>query len=131
MNAKILSHADRPIKASELMNLYQDAGWWPERSEKDIENMLKRDVSMGVWSEGRLIGFARAITDGKFRAYIEGVVVHSECKKSGIGTELMEKLVEELTHIDVISLFCGEELIPFYEQNKFKPNNSQVVMHRK
>jgi len=32
--------------------------------------MLKQDISIGVWSDDNLIGFARAVSDGKFRAYI-------------------------------------------------------------
>lgn len=39
--------------------------------------------------------------------------------------------LDELSHIDIISLFCGEELIPFYEQNNFKSSKSQFVLHRK
>ncbi|WP_418302906.1 GNAT family N-acetyltransferase [Lysinibacillus fusiformis] len=128
---QFLSFSERPIKGTELMMLYKDAGWWEERKEKDIENMLKQDISIGVWIEDNLIGFARAVSDGKFRAYIEDVVIHNEFQKTGIGTKLVSKLLDELSHIDVISLFCGEELISFYEKNNFKFSKSQYVMHKK
>ncbi len=131
MNMQFLSFSERPIKGTELMMLYKDAGWWEERKEKDIENMLKQDISIGVWIEDNLIGFARAVSDGKFRAYIEDVVIHNEFQKTGIGTKLVSKLLDELSHIDVISLFCGEELISFYEKNNFKFSKSQYVMHKK
>ncbi|MGE7946331.1 GNAT family N-acetyltransferase [Lysinibacillus sp. NPDC093688] len=128
---QFLSFSERPIKGTELMMLYKNAGWWAERKENDIENMLKKDISIGVWIDGNLIGFARAVSDGKFRAYIEDVVIHNEFQKAGLGTTLVSKLLDELTHIDVISLFCGEELIPFYEKNNFKFSKSQYVLHRK
>ncbi|MFA1736249.1 GNAT family N-acetyltransferase [Lysinibacillus fusiformis] len=128
---QFLSFSERPIKGIELMMLYKDAGWWEERKEKDIENMLKQDISIGVWIDDNLIGFARAVSDGKFRAYIEDVVIHNEFQKAGIGTKLVSKLLDELSHIDVISLFCGEELISFYEKNNFKFSKSQYVMHKK
>ncbi|KMY50075.1 hypothetical protein [Peribacillus loiseleuriae] len=35
---------ERTIKAIELMKLYNDAGWWEERKEQDIEEMLKREI---------------------------------------------------------------------------------------
>jgi len=38
-------------------------------------------MSIGVWSDENLIGFARAVSDGKFRVYIEDVVIHNEFKK--------------------------------------------------
>ena len=93
--------------------------------------MLKREISVGAWKGHVLIGFARAVTDGKFRAYIEDVVLHTEFQKSGIGTKMVSQLLKELSHIEVISLFCEENLIPFYEKNKFKYSKSQFVMHRK
>lgn len=113
------------------MILYKDAGWWEERKEEDIEEMLKQDISIGAWIDDNLIGFARAISDGKFRAYIEDVVIHNEFQNTGIGTKLVSKLLDELTHIDVISLFCSEDLISFYEKNNFKFSRSQYVLHRK
>ncbi|MFJ7700419.1 GNAT family N-acetyltransferase [Lysinibacillus fusiformis] len=128
---QLLSFSERPIKGTELMMLYKNAGWWEERKEKDIENMLKQDISIGVWIDDNLIGFARAVSDGKFRAYIEDVVIHNEFQKMGIGTKLVSKLLDELSHIDVISLFCGEELISFYEKNNFKFSKSQYVLHKK
>lgn len=131
MNIKFLSFSERSFKGTELMKLYKDAGWWEERKMQDIEKMLKQDISIGAWIDDNLIGFARAISDGKFRAYIEDVVIHNEFQNTGIGTELVSKLLNELTHIDVISLFCGEDLISFYEKNNFRYSKSQYVLHRK
>ncbi len=131
MNMQFLSFSERPIKGTELMMLYKEAGWWEERKEKDIEEMLKQNISIGVWIDDNLVGFARAVSDGRFRAYIEDVVIHNEFQKAGIGTKLVSKLLDELSHIDVISLFCGEGLISFYEKNNFKFSKSQYVMHKK
>ncbi|RSD29068.1 GNAT family N-acetyltransferase [Mesobacillus subterraneus] len=131
MNIEIKSIDEKPIKASELLELYHNAGWWPERTEYDLAEMLSKTVSVGAWKDGNLIGFARAVTDGEFRAYIEDVVIHSSFQKGGTGTELISRLLEGLTHIDVISLFCEESLIPFYEKNDSKYSKAQYVMHRK
>jgi ribosomal protein S18 acetylase RimI-like enzyme len=131
LSIEILSFSEKVIKASDVIRLYQDAGWWDDRLEKDIEEMLNNERSVGAWEDDTLIGFARAVSDGKFRAYIEDVVIHSSYRKEGIGVKLVTKLLDELSHIDVISLFCEEQLIPFYEKNNFKYSKSQFVMHRK
>lgn len=131
MVIEFLSYSERPIKAIDIMKLYNDVGWWGERLEQDIEDMLHEVPYVGAWKEDSLIGFARAITDGKFRAYIEDVVIISAFRQTGIGSNLVSKLIDELSHIDVISLFCEEHLIPFYDKNKFKYSKSQFVMHRK
>ncbi|WP_085505797.1 GNAT family N-acetyltransferase [Thalassobacillus devorans] len=131
MEIEVKSNTEKPIEATELKRLYSEAGWWENRKEEDIENILEHAIFVGAWSGDFLIGFARAVSDGKFRAYIEDVVLHTEFQKSGIGTEIVSRLLKELSHIDVISLFCEEDLIPFYERNKFKYSKSQFVMHKK
>jgi len=131
LNTEILSFTERTIKAIDVIRLYNDVGWWKERHEQDIEEMLNKVESVGAWQDDTLIGFARAVSDGEFRAYIEDVVIHSSHRKERIGTKLVSKLLDELSHIDVISLFCEENLIPFYEKNNFKYSKSQFVMHRK
>lgn len=131
LNIEISTFTERQIKAIDVMRLYNDVGWWEERLEKDIEEMLNKVPSVGAWNDDTLIGFARAVSDGKFRAYIEDVVIHTSYRKEGIGTKLVSKLLDELSHINVISLFCEEHLIPFYGKNYFKYSKSQFVMHRK
>ena len=131
MNIVILSNTDKKIKANDLIKLYQYVGWWEERKQQDIEDMLLKVKSVGAWKDDTLIGFARAVSDGKFRAYIEDVVIHNSYREEGIGTKMVSKLLDELSHIDVISLFCEEKLLPFYEKNGFKYSKSQFIMHKK
>jgi ribosomal protein S18 acetylase RimI-like enzyme len=131
LSIEILNFSEKAIIASDVRRLYSDVGWWDDRLEEDIEVMLNNEQSVGVWEDDTLIGFARAVSDGKFRAYIEDVVIHSSYRNEGIGEKLVSKLLAELSHIDVISLFCEEHLIPFYEKNNFKSSKSQFVMHKK
>jgi ribosomal protein S18 acetylase RimI-like enzyme len=131
LSTKILSFSEKVIKASDVIRLYQDVGWWNDRLEEDIEVMLNKERSVGAWEGDTLIGFARAVSDGKFRAYIEDVVILSTYRKEGIGEKLVSKMLAELSHIEVISLFCEEHLIPFYEKNNFTYSKTQFVMHRK
>lgn len=131
MTIKIFSFEEKEIKASKLAALYKDAGWWEERGNGDIEKMLKAQISVGAWKGDTLIGFSRAVSDGVFRAYLEDVVIHGNWQRSGIGKRLVCRLLDDLAHIDIISLFCEEEHIPFYEQTGFKRSRSQFVMHRK
>ncbi|WP_421385472.1 GNAT family N-acetyltransferase [Bacillus salacetis] len=127
----LFTNSEKQIQASDVEGLYKNAGWWPERNIMDIEKMLNGQIAVGVWNGNELIGFSRAVTDGRFRAYIEDVVIHSDWRNQGIGNQMVVKLLDELTHIDIISLFCEEEHIPFYERNGFKKSRSQFVMHRK
>lgn len=95
------------ICAEKIKKLYDSVGWWPERKEVDIEKMLKNSIATGVWEENKLVGFARVVSDGVFRAYIEDVVVHESVRNKGI----------------------GEKLIKFYGEQQFQATK-QIVMHR-
>ncbi|WP_416298135.1 GNAT family N-acetyltransferase [Paenibacillus illinoisensis] len=130
MTIEIKLHKERKIQARELKRLYEDMGWWPERTIVDIEKMLNIGPAIGVWKDSRLVGFCRAISDGVFRAYIEDVAVIEEHRKLGIGNRMVKELMKELSDISVVSLFCEEALVDFYKKDRFK-ETTQIVMHRK
>jgi GNAT superfamily N-acetyltransferase len=127
---EIALHTERPIDARDVRALYDSAGWWPNRSTEAIAKVLTQDPAIGAWEGDRLVAFARAITDGTFRAYIEDVVVHPDYRRQGIAIRMMQRLLGALEHIDVISLFCEADLVSLYGFTGFKAQKSQVVMHR-
>jgi hypothetical protein len=59
-------HKDQPIYPRAVKELYNNAGWWPERSEEDIAKMLNSSIAVGEWQRKCLVGFARAVTDNFF-----------------------------------------------------------------
>ena len=130
MRYEILSHSVKPIDPRQLKKLYNSVDWWPERSVEDIEKILD-DKCYAAWLDGKMIGFVRYISDGHFRAYVEDAVVLPEYQNKGIGQQLMKESLKNFKNIDVISLFCEEKLVPFYERSGFKPNKKQLVMHKK
>ena len=42
---------------------------------------------------------------------------------------MLTMLLEEISHIHIVSLFCGEKLIKFYGEQQFQATK-QIVMHR-
>ena len=127
---QIAFHTERPIDAHALRALYDQANWWPNRQPAAIADMLDHAIAVGVWDHTQLIAFARAVADGHFRAYIEDVVVHPAYRRQGIAVQMLGRLLDTLTHIETISLFCTPDLIALYEQLGFKAYRSQCVMHR-
>jgi GNAT superfamily N-acetyltransferase len=122
-------HRERSIPPQAVRDLYSHAGWWPERTVAQIERVLDAAPAVGAWDGDRLVGFARIVTDGVCRAYVEDVVVHEQYRGRGIGRALMDRLLNEVDDGLVVSLFCKPWLVPFYERQGFQPAN-QVVLHR-
>jgi ribosomal protein S18 acetylase RimI-like enzyme len=109
--------------------LYDAVPWLPERREPEIAAVLAESLSVGAWEQDRLVGFARAISDHHFHAYIDDVVVHPDHRRQGLATNLVDRLVAALRDVDAISLFCAEEHVPLYERLGFKLWKSQRVLH--
>jgi ribosomal protein S18 acetylase RimI-like enzyme len=83
-----------PVDPSALQALYQHAPWARGRTLDGIGAMLARtDYHFSAWDGGRLIGFARVLTDGIYRATLWDVVVHPDYQRRGVGEELMNRIL--------------------------------------
>ncbi len=129
-NIEIHAQRARSIPAEAVRQLYDHAGWWPHRSVEDIARALAAGPAVGAWAGSDLIGFARAVADGPLRAYIEDVVVQAAYRRRGVGALLLDHLLGELAPVETVSLFCEEELTPFYQAHGFGAT-TQVVMHQR
>jgi GNAT superfamily N-acetyltransferase len=125
----VLSHTERAIPADQVLTLYRAAQWWPERTPDEVDLVLRGSPAVGAWHRGQLIGFARAVTDGVLRAYVEDVIVAPSRRGSGIGQAVLNRLIQELGAIPVVTLFCSPDLVAYYEAGSFLATR-QVVMHR-
>ena len=105
VNYVIRTHQEHPIPADAVRRLYAANEWCPERSLQDITDVLNRNPAVGAWKEEDLIGFARAVLDGHFRAYIEDVTVHPDHRRTGIAKAVLRRLLEELADIDIALYF--------------------------
>ena len=125
----VSSHGERSIDPADVLDLFAAVGWWPERTRAQLAAVIQSAPAVGAWSGDRLVGFARAVTDGMFRAYLEDVVLAPDLRGEGIGQLLVTRLLEFLPPTAVTSLFCSPALTRFYAETGFRAT-SQVVMHR-
>ena len=117
-----------PFNPEALRTLFEQTSWANNRSPLDIQLMLDRShFSLGVWDEDRLIGFARVITDDRYRALIDDVVVDSAYRGRGIASEMLDKMLKRLQHIEIIMLDCAPELEGFYGKFGFKPKDGSSL----
>ena len=124
-------HTQRSIPAEKLKTLFDSEPWWPERSVEDLEEVLDGYPAVGAWDGDTLVGFARAVTDFRFRANIEDVLVLEGYRNGSIGTQITNLLLQSLEHVDVITLFCQRKLVSYYESLGFKEFTKQAVMQKR
>ena len=99
-----------------VRRLLDQTSWARGRSVEGIAASLRGSVAVvGAWDGEALIGFARAVGDGVYRALVEDVVVDEAWRGRGVGRGLVERLLARLASVEDVRLATGPETAPFYE----------------
>ena len=118
-----------PIRPAALQKLYEHAPWAEGRTLQGIRKMLKNtDYHFSAWDDKRLIGFARVLTDGIYRATLWDVVIHPDYQGQGIGEELMNRILSHpvLSKIEKFWLNTRDKF-GFYEKFGFIRSDQGMV----
>jgi GNAT superfamily N-acetyltransferase len=104
-----------------LMDLFAAAWWTTDRTTDDAERMLAGSdlvVALVHRPSGRLVGFARVITDEVYVAVVLDVIVAPGARASGLGAILMDAVVghPRLSTVRSIELVCQPDLVAFYRR---------------
>jgi GNAT superfamily N-acetyltransferase len=93
------------VEVAEVLALFAHAAWTKQRTRAQVQRMLRgTDVLVLARRRGRPMGFARMITDGVFRAFVEDVIVAPEGRGQGIGTRMLRRLERAARRMGVARL---------------------------
>jgi ribosomal protein S18 acetylase RimI-like enzyme len=117
----------------QLQALFHAAAFWAQnRTLEDLVIAIAHsNPIISVWDDAHLIGFARATSDGIYRATIWDVVVHPEYRGAGLGRRLVQTLLAHphLTRVERVYLMTTHHQ-NFYERLGFETNrNVTMVLH--
>lgn len=118
---------------NQLQALFEVSSFWAkERSIEDLSVAIANSSPVvSVWDGERLIGFARAISDGVYRATIWDVVVHPDYRGAGLGRKLVETVLSHprMNKVERVYLMTTHQQ-RFYERIGFECNSSTtMVLH--
>jgi len=122
-----------PDQNSDIICLYCAEGWWSKGTDDAalVDRIVAGSHCFLIVKKGsEIIGMGRALSDGVSDAYIQDVTVNKNFRGQGIGTKIIQKLVERL-HSDGlkwIGLIAEKSSHPFYEQLGFKKMSDSVPM---
>lgn len=107
---------------SGVLGLYEDAGW--TEYLKDAEG-LKAGIAVSLRSivaieAGLVVGFARAVGDGKTIVVIQDLIVREGYRRLGIGRRLVELSLAGYAGVRQRILLCDRELEGYYRKLGFR-----------
>lgn len=103
----------RPFQQADTAGVYRllTANGWQHRipSMDYLQELVAASQRVIVAVDGsQVVGFARAITDGLSNGYLSMVVVEESCRGQGIGTQLVERIIGDESHVTWV-LRAGRE----------------------
>lgn len=118
------------IDLYQLQNLFNIAAFWAKgRSIEDLGIAIANsEPVISVWDGERLIGFARATSDGIYRATIWDVVIHPEYQGNGLGIKLVETILSHpRMQVERVYLMTTNQQA-FYEKIGFQTNSTTTMV---
>ncbi len=111
---------NQPTSAKAIAGLRRSVGW--NGMEGSYNNPLMISYyHIACYDGDRLVGYVDTVSNGVTDAYIQDLIVDPEYQSQGIGTELMNRIIEQLKErkIFMISVLYEEKLMPFYKRFGF------------
>ena len=84
-------------------------------------------VVLAVATQGTVVGWISAVSDGVSCAYIPHLSVLPDYQGIGIGAELVRRMREQVGHLYMIDLVCDRDVADFYVKQGFSECVGMVV----
>jgi N-acetylglutamate synthase-like GNAT family acetyltransferase len=119
------------IDLHQLQDLFQVTAFWAQnRRPEDWQIALANSRPIvTAWDADRLIGFARATSDGIYRATIWDVVIHPDYQGAGLGRRLVETVLmhPHVNRVERVYLMTTNQQ-KFYQRIGFEVNSTTTMV---
>lgn len=115
----------------QLLRLFQVAAFWAsDRTAADLNVAIAHSHPVvTAWDHDCLIGFARATSDGIYRATIWDVVIHPAYQGAGLGRKLVQTVLghPHVSRVERTYLMTTHQQ-RFYERIGFEQNHTTTMV---
>ncbi len=127
---KILIRTNYVPEKSKLWELFCTLGWDIGRSPETVKAAFDVSFVVSAWYGDILVGVGRALSDGLFYTAIYDVLVHPEFQRRGIGTRIMQTLLNQFAETSFL-LMTTENTDKFYNKLGFtKAENAMKIVRK-
>lgn len=108
--------------------LSEESYWARGRPRETVERLVQEAQRVvGLYLDGRQVGFCRAASDGVSYVYLADVYVLPEFRGLGLGVELVREMVENGPYAGVRWLLHTEDAHALYERLGFAEPDRKVM----
>lgn len=115
-----------------ILNLYLNNEWTMYiKDPKSLFNGIKNSLyNYAAYENNKLVGLIRVVGDNNTIIYIQDILVLGDYQKLGIGTTLIQYVINKHKNVRQICLMTGksEKQKAFYEKNGFKEYSELEVV---
>jgi GNAT superfamily N-acetyltransferase len=117
------------IDVDAVHDFLSNHAYWAEGRPRETVERTVREASrvVGLYADGRQIGFARAFTDGVAAVYLADVYVLPEHRGRGLGVELVREMVEGSPWADQKWLLHTRDAQSLYRRFGFGPPSERLM----
>ncbi|KNX36561.1 GNAT family N-acetyltransferase [Luteipulveratus halotolerans] len=108
-----------PRRRDQLYGFYFGEWWTKHRTTEEADAALGASyVALVIDEDDQVVGFARALSDGVFFAWVGDVIAAPGSRGTGVGAAIMDAIVAHpgLRSVRKWDLSCLPELDGFYER---------------
>jgi ribosomal protein S18 acetylase RimI-like enzyme len=117
------------VEWSQLEALFDEVGWTRRTRDRALLVDMVRGSRFRVSAHDgpELVGFARALGDGVFNAYLSTVVVRASHRGLGIGRAMVERLLARGGDTTKWVLHSSDGAVGFYGKLGFEPATNMFL----
>jgi GNAT superfamily N-acetyltransferase len=119
------------VDIDEVARFLAEESYWARGRPRELTERLVREASLaiGLYKDGRQVGFCRVVSDGAVFAYLADVYVHPDFRGRGLGVELVREAVENGPYSGIRWILNTDDAHGLYAKFGFWPA-SPAIMER-
>jgi ribosomal protein S18 acetylase RimI-like enzyme len=121
-----------PLDPADVIRVFDSSGIKrPTKDPARIARMFANsNLVLSAWSEDRLVGVCRALTDFSYCCYLSDLAVDRDYQNQGIGKELIRRLQEEIGEEVTLILLSAPGAMTYYPRLAFKKIENGFIVNR-
>ena len=128
MNYSIVDGAEK-MNVSEVMALLKQTYWAHQRPEEQVRRSMEHSRCYGIRLEdGRLVGFARVISDYATTYYLCDVIVDQEHRHKGLGSVLISHIENLPEYQGLRGILITRDAHALYEKFGYQTLNGRAMV---